>query len=250
MKPTAVFLDRDGTIIEDPGYVGHPDQVRLLPGAAEALRRFSDLGYLVIIVSNQSGVARGLFDEAELTAVHARFEGLLQTAGTRLDGAYYCPYLSGPEAKVEAYRRDSKLRKPAPGMLLQAAGEHHIDLSRSWMIGDSPDDVEAGRRAGCRTILVRPGPAPAGPGVDDPKASRVVGSLPEAADLLEREIKGGQAPLPSPAPTTQGDEVVELLRKIHRQIDLAQRQERQQDFSLRRLFGALLQMFAVVAAIA
>ncbi|GAG48670.1 unnamed protein product, partial [marine sediment metagenome] len=123
MTSTAVFLDRDGTIVEDLGYIGEPEQLRLIPGAADALRRFSREGYLVVVVSNQSGVARGLFDEADLSRVHARLEALLAECGASLDGAYYCPYLSGAEATVEAYRRESELRKPAPGMLLQAAGE-------------------------------------------------------------------------------------------------------------------------------
>ena len=126
MKATAVFLDRDGTVIEDPGYVDDPERVHLLPGAADAIRRFSEAGHLVVVVSNQSGVARGLFDEATLSRVHARLEELLQARGASLDGAYYCPYFDGPEATVDSYRRDSELRKPKPGMLVQAASEFNV----------------------------------------------------------------------------------------------------------------------------
>ena len=118
MTSTAVFLDRDGTVVEDPGYIGDPDQVQLIPGAAEAINRFSKAGHRVVIVSNQSGVARGMFTEEDLSRVHARLVALLEADGAMLDGAYYCPYLDGPEAKVEAYRGDSDLRKPKPGMLL------------------------------------------------------------------------------------------------------------------------------------
>lgn len=248
MKQPAVFLDRDGTIIEDPGYIADPDQVRLLPGAAKAIRRFTNSGYVVIVVSNQSGIARGLFAEADLSKVHARLEELLEAEGVSLGGAYYCPYLDGPEAKVEAYRRDSDLRKPEPGMLLQAARAHEIDLARSWMIGDSPSDIEAGRRAGCRTVLIRPGPPPPR-GDETTGPTYTAGSLPEAADLLEGKMKREREPNEDRPAASSDDQVVELLTKIHNQIDRAQRRERLNDFSLLRLFASLLQMFAIVAAL-
>ncbi len=181
MKATAVFLDRDGTIIEAHGYINDPNQVRLIPGAADAIRRLSEAGHLVVLISNQSGVARGLLDEETLSRVHGRLEELLREEGVSLDGSYYCPYLDGPEAKVDAYRRDSELRKPKPGMLLQAARELNIDLSRSWVIGDSPCDVEAGLRAGCRTILIdRDGSGGINGGVT---ATHTVSSLYEAARI-------------------------------------------------------------------
>jgi len=247
VKPTAVFLDRDGTIIEDLGYIGDPDDVRLIPGAAEAIRRISQAGYLVVIVSNQSGVARGLFDEAALSRVHARVEALLRAEGAGLDGAYYCPYLDSPETKVEAYRRDSELRKPNPGMLHQAARDLDIDLSRSWMIGDSPSDVEAGRRAGCETILINPN----GPNACDTNvaATHRVSSLVEAVELLECDMKRDHDETENPVNSAREDQVIRILGQIRDQLDRVQRQQRQQDFSLVRLFGALLQMFAVVAAL-
>ncbi len=247
MKRTAVFLDRDGTIIEDLGYTGDPDRVRLIHGAADAIRRISQGGRLVVIVSNQSGVARGLFDETALARVHARVEALLQDQGARLDGAYYCPYLDGPEATVEAYRCDSELRKPKPGMLLQAARELNIDLSRSWMIGDSVCDVEAGARAGCRTILISRDYSSAADTCA--VAKHMVRNLQEAAEIVERDMKQDRDEMSDVTNSQSEDGVVRLLGQIHEQLDRIQRQQRQQDFSLLRLFGALLQMFAVVVAL-
>lgn len=185
MKPKAVFLDRDGTIIENQGYIADPERVRLIHGAPEAIRRFKALGHLVVLVSNQSGVARGLLDEADLSRVHGRVEEILEAHGASLDGTYYCPYLDGPEATIEAYRRDSELRKPKPGMLLQAARELNIDLSQSWMIGDSACDVEAGTRAGCRTILIDRAGSQGGRSAVT--ATYTVDSLLEAAEIVERK---------------------------------------------------------------
>ena len=248
MKSPAVFLDRDGALIEDRGYIGDQNQVHLLPGAGEAVRRLSEAGYLVIIASNQSGVARGLFDEEALAGVHARVEELLAAEGAKLDGAYYCPYLDGPEASVGEYRRDSELRKPRPGMLLQASRELDIDLARSWMIGDSASDVEAGTRAGCRTILLDGG---RGGGADDSaRTSHTARDLAEAARMvLQHDMKKDREASTPTAPTSRDDEVVLMLGRIHDQLDRARRPKRQDDFSLLRFFGALLQMFAVVAAL-
>ena len=152
-KP-AVFVDRDHTLIDDPGYISEPDQVRLLAGVPPAIARLREAGTPVIVVTNQSGVARGLFTEEQLAAVHQRMQDLLQAEGTGVDAIYYCPYLDGPEAVCEDYRRDSDLRKPKPGLLRLAAREMDLDLKASWMIGDSERDVQAGRAAGCRTVLI------------------------------------------------------------------------------------------------
>ncbi|MCK6485790.1 MAG: HAD family hydrolase [Phycisphaerae bacterium] len=177
----AVFLDRDGTIIEDMHYSGDPARVRLLPGAAGALCRLRAAGYRLIVVTNQSGIARGLLSVAQLAEVHRRMERLLAAEGATLDAIYYCPYLAGVEAVVEEYRRDSDLRKPGPGMLIQAAREWNIDLQRSWMVGDAPRDVQAGRAAGCRTVLVAAAGAP-----PCPQADFVVGDVSAAADIILR----------------------------------------------------------------
>lgn len=152
MANTAIFFDRDGTLIHDPGYLNHPDQVQLLDGAAEALRELRALGHKTVVVSNQSGVARGIVTEEMLSRIHERLRELLAAKGASLDKIYYCP--DHPEGVVPEYCKDSDWRKPKPGMLLAAAREMDIDLQKSWMIGDNDRDVEAGRSAGCRTILI------------------------------------------------------------------------------------------------
>jgi len=152
MSNKAIFLDRDGTLIEDPGYINHPDQVRLLDGSAEALIEFKTLGYKIVVVSNQSGVARGMVSENALGDIHKRLKQLLAERGAFLDGIYYCPY--HPDGFVAKYRKESDWRKPNPGMLLAAAEEMSLDLGQSWMIGNSSRDIEAGFRAGCKTILI------------------------------------------------------------------------------------------------
>ena len=147
-----VFLDKDGTLIEDVPYNVDPARIRLMPGAAEGLRLLGGAGYRLVVVSNQSGVARGLFPEGALAAVERRLRELLAEAGVALAGFYYCPHY--PHGTVPAYAVACDCRKPGPGMIVRAAREHGIALARSWLVGDILDDVEAGRRAGCRTILV------------------------------------------------------------------------------------------------
>ncbi len=253
MQKAAIFLDRDGTIIDDTGYIDDPGRVRLLPKSADAIRTLRKAGFLVVIVSNQSGVARGLFDENTLSKVHERMEALLLEEGAALDGAYYCPYLTGADAKVEAYRKSSDLRKPEPGMLYAAAADHDVDLAASWMIGDSLRDVEAGTRAGCRTILIdsknqhRDGNGEVVP-------THVARNLAEAAKFVQLaagacvDTQPQATAVKQDAPNDSG-EVTRLLAQISDQLDRAQRSDRQHDFSVLRLFGAVLQMFAVVAAV-
>jgi histidinol-phosphate phosphatase family protein len=141
----AVFLDRDGTLIEDVGYLRDPGQVRLIPGAAHALAELRRARYRLVLVSNQAGIGRGVVSEAEAAAVHRRILGELERAGTTLDDARYCPH--APPVSCAC-------RKPSAGLLLAAARELGLDLSRSVMVGDKPSDVEAGRRAGCRTVFL------------------------------------------------------------------------------------------------
>jgi len=146
----AVFLDRDGTLIEDPGHLGHPDGVRLLDGVADSVRRLSEAGFVLVVVSNQAGVARGLFTGNAVVAVNRRIAELLGEAGAKVEGWYWCPHhpdFTGP----------CDCRKPAPGMLLDAARDLDLDLARSWLVGDHGSDVEAARRAGVRPIMVRTG---------------------------------------------------------------------------------------------
>ena len=148
----AIFLDKDGTLVDDLPYNVEPRRITLCSGAGPALRLLARLDYRLFVVSNQDGVAFGLFDEAALGGVGNRLHDLLFRERLALDGIYWCPH--HPEGSVARYAIDCHCRKPAPGLLLQAAHEHGIDLRASWMIGDILHDVEAGNRAGCRTILI------------------------------------------------------------------------------------------------
>jgi D-glycero-D-manno-heptose 1,7-bisphosphate phosphatase len=152
MKKRAVFLDKDGTLIKDVPYNVDPEQIRLTVGAGDGLQRLHQMGYALIVISNQSGVARGYFSESALAAVEQRLRALLELFGVPLAGFYYCPH--HPEGAVAEYAIACNCRKPAPGLLLQAARDHAVDLTASWFIGDILNDVEAGRRAGCQTILL------------------------------------------------------------------------------------------------
>ena len=154
-KRKAVFLDRDGTILVHEPYLSSPDQLSLLPNAAEGIRLFKKHGYLVIVVTNQSGIARGLFDEECLMLIHKKMVGMLENEGANIDGLYYCPHHT--EGIIERYKVDCDCRKPKPGMFLDAARRHRIDLSQSIMIGDSEVDMLAGKNAGCKSVLVRNG---------------------------------------------------------------------------------------------
>ena len=151
----AVFLDRDGTINEDVGYLADPDRMRLLPGAARAIARLNQAGLPVVVVTNQSGVARGLIDPAALPRIHARLAGLLAMEGARLDGLYVCPHY--PFGTRTEFVRTCRCRKPATGMIDQAAVDLGLDASRSCMVGDKLSDMELGRAVGAATVLVRTG---------------------------------------------------------------------------------------------
>ncbi len=151
----AVFLDRDGTLVENRGYICEFSQVGFFPFAVDAVRALNRAGYRVIVVSNQSAVARGICSEGQVTRLHEQLKAHFLELGADIAAFYFCPFLA--DGPVAAYRRESPLRKPEPGMLLQAARDHHLDLAGSFMVGDSTDDIEAGRRAGCRTVLVRTG---------------------------------------------------------------------------------------------
>lgn len=152
----AVFLDRDGVITREPPYYAHKiSQLRLLPRAAEAIRLLKENGFLVITVSNQAGIARGYYGEAEAELFNEAMKQRLAKRGAVIDAIYYCPH--HPEAKEARYRLDCDCRKPRPGMLLAAKEEFDIDFGRSFLIGDKLTDIEAGRRVGCKTIVVRCG---------------------------------------------------------------------------------------------
>jgi D-glycero-D-manno-heptose 1,7-bisphosphate phosphatase len=151
----AIFLDRDGTINVERGYVTRPDDLELIEGAARAVRRINEAGLLAVVVSNQSGVARGLMTEDDLSRVHERLEELLLDEGARLDGAYYCPNYAG--GTVARYTRDVSCRKPARGMIDAAVRELEIDLPSSVMVGDHETDIALANAVGIPGVLVETG---------------------------------------------------------------------------------------------
>ncbi len=155
-RQKAIFLDRDGTINRFVGFLRRIEEFELLPGAAEAIRRINASGYLAIVVTNQPVIARGEVTPAELREIHNKMETLLGKEGAFLDGILFCPHHpdKGFEGEVPELKIQCGCRKPKPGLLLQAEKRFHIDLSRSWMIGDSQSDILAGKAAGCRTALI------------------------------------------------------------------------------------------------
>lgn len=148
----AIFFDKDGTLINDVPHNVDPQRMVLSSGTGAGLRIFAQLGYLLYVVTNQSGIAQGYFSEPELQPVRHRLAELLNEEQVNLSGFYYCPHY--PSGSVPRYAVSCDCRKPMPGMLLRAAREHGIDLFSSWMIGDILHDVEAGNLAGCKTVLI------------------------------------------------------------------------------------------------
>jgi len=147
-RRAAVFLDRDGTMAEEVGYLNHADRFRMFPFAGQAIRRLNEAGLAVIVVSNQSGVARGYFPEQLVRQVNERMQRELNAAGATLDGVYYCPHRSADGCDC---------RKPKMGMIERAAREHNLDLARSYVVGDRYGDMELAFRAGCKAVFVRTG---------------------------------------------------------------------------------------------
>lgn len=182
----AVFLDRDGTVNEEVGYLRSLDLLKLIPGAAAAIGRLNRAGYKVVLVTNQSGVARGYFSESLVDAAHDLLAGMLKNEGAFFDGVYYCPH--HPTAGNSKHTVLCDCRKPATGLIDRAVKDLDIDRARSFVIGDKWSDVELGHRAGVRSILVRSGFAPDDPGnkrpshVDDPEFT--AHDLAEAVDWI------------------------------------------------------------------
>jgi D-glycero-D-manno-heptose 1,7-bisphosphate phosphatase len=173
----AIFLDRDGTINVEKDYLINPADLVLLPNVGEALRRAHAAGFLLIVVTNQSGVARGYFTASDVDDLHDHLQNELFSFGVRIDAFYLCPH------HPEHGDGPCNCRKGEPGMLLQAARDHHIDLAASWMIGDKRSDIEAGLNAGCRSILVRTGyGVQEGEGM--PLSALIADSLTEAIELI------------------------------------------------------------------
>lgn len=251
MSDRAVFLDRDHTIIDDPGYIDDPDKVSLLADAATAIRTLNQSGFKVVVVTNQSGVARGLVTEDRLAEIHDRLRDLLHEQGAELDAIYYCPFLEGPEAKVKKYRRESPLRKPEPGMLLQAADDLGIELESSWMVGDSASDILAGQRAGCRTIWINRLHTDPPNGECQPEF--VAGSLAEAVATIRldppRRPDLPEEVQPEEQMPTDLSDLKSTLAEIRDLLRRQERANRHQDFSVARLVATLAQMLAIVAGI-
>lgn len=151
----AVFLDRDGTINVERQFLHRPEEFHFIPGAAQAIRLLNDAGYRVIVVTNQSGIARGYFDEAAVNRLHRYIDGELTRFGASIDAYYFCPH--HPEYSIDDNGKTCGCRKPLAGMLFKAAADFSLDLSASFIIGDKLADVQAGINAGCRPFLVRTG---------------------------------------------------------------------------------------------
>jgi D-glycero-D-manno-heptose 1,7-bisphosphate phosphatase len=180
---TAVFLDRDGTVIADADYLADPDRLALIPGADAAIRRLKEAGYAVVLVTNQSGIARGLYTEADYRAVAARLDQVLATAGAAVTGTYFCPHHPDFDGPCDC-------RKPGTGLYLRAAREHGLDPAASWYVGDKLSDVIPARELGGRGILVRTG---YGAESEDrlPPEFRVADDLSQAADVILGEEDPG-----------------------------------------------------------
>ncbi len=268
MPRPAIFFDRDNTLIVGNDYLGDPAAVELVPGAAAAVARANHLGYDVVVVSNQSGVARGKFAESDVRAVNARVDELLLAGhpDALVERHAFCPH--HPEAEIEAYRTACDCRKPRPGMILAAAAELGLDLPFSWLIGDAPRDIEAGAAAGCRAILFRDPslpPSPAAAEAEVVKPEFVAETLTEAMDYVERHTRRGLAlkavepkpveaaaesvepvtpmpvePIAPPAPSD--DRIVDELRKLN---DHFEAHFNPADFSVARLLAGVMQVLAL-----
>jgi D-glycero-D-manno-heptose 1,7-bisphosphate phosphatase len=155
MDRPAVFLDRDGTLNEEVGYLSRPEDLALIPGAGAAVRRINQAGMAAVVISNQSGVARGYFDEVTLGSIHQRLREELEKEGASLDGIYYCPH--HPEGVVEEYRKECGCRKPELGMIRKAVQELAVELSNSYMVGDHIKDIRLAVNAGMRSVMIMTG---------------------------------------------------------------------------------------------
>jgi len=258
MKWPAVFFDRDNTLIYSDGYLGDASAVKLIPGAADAVARARAMGFAVLICSNQSGVARGMFSEEAVQAVNRRMDQLLeeQNPNAIIDRHEYCPF--HPEAKIEKYRQQSDLRKPKPGMIHRAAAAMDLDLAGSWVIGDAPRDIEAGHAAGCRTILVSDRPLSPSPAADEPsnvEPDETVSNLSQALDVIEAAgaLSSASAAARKDRPEDERPPTpreLERLEHLAQQIldQLHRRHRHPMDFSASKLLAGVTQVLAIAAA--
>jgi len=285
MPARAVFVDRDNTLIEDPGYLSDPAGVRLLPGVDLALRSLIQSEYKIVVVTNQSGVARGLLTEQRLEEIHQELRRQLEARKLQIDGIYACPF--HPDGTVAEYARESDLRKPNPGMLLRAAEDLDLDLEASWMVGDSARDVIAGHRAGCKTVRIRgrrpdePAPEDADDQDEQAAADFTVRNFVDAARVVLRTDAGAsvatdtvdmaenfaalqkqrkkdspQRPARRPAETFEhaspldpvGDlDDAEVLRRILDELMRLGGRLREDAFTLTKMFAGIVQILAMVA---
>lgn len=178
----AIFLDKDGTLIWDIPYNADPALIQLQERLINGLQKLKKAGFLLVVITNQSGIARGYFPESEIKMIKDRVNQLLQSHNLSLDGFFYCPH--HPKGNIPSYSINCDCRKPAPGMLFQAAEQLHINLAGSWMIGDILNDVEAGNRAGCRTILINNGHETRWKLSEKRVPDLIADSIDQAADLL------------------------------------------------------------------
>jgi len=180
----AIFLDRDGVINEDIGYLGRIEDCKFIPGVFASLKK-TNSKYKLVVVTNQAGIAKEKFTVDDYNALTAWIRKQMEENGVEISQIYHCPH--HPKAPLEEYRKECSWRKPNPGMFLKAAEEHDIDLSKSYLIGDKTSDILAGKNAGCKTILVETGYA-GEDGVCDIKADYVVADINAAVDLVLRNL--------------------------------------------------------------
>lgn len=260
MPRPAIFFDRDNTLIACDDYLGDPEQVKLIDGAADAIARARSLGFAIVVFSNQSGVARGMFGEDDVRAVNERLDQMLlaQNAQAVIDRHEYCPF--HPEATVERYRQDSDRRKPGAGMIFSAADALTIDLPDSWVIGDAPRDIEAGVAAGCHTILFRDSNLSRSPAADAPvrvKPDHTVNSLAQAIDVIEGDDDEHtpfvQKPTPAPprdksdpegSSTTRSSRLETLAEEILYELRRS-KEVPHTDFSVAKLMAGISQVISI-----
>ena len=254
MKRPAIFFDRDNTLIANDGFLGDAEKVMLIDGAANAVARARSLGFATVVISNQSGVARGLFGEEDVHEVNTRLDELLKAANPAavIDRHEFCPY--HPDAIVEQYKQDSSLRKPKPGMILAAAQRLALDLERSWVIGDAPRDIEAGKAAGCRTILIHQPDLPASPAASEKLSSQpeqIVSNLGEAMDFIEKQndAETAAAAAPEAPPPAPQQPPMTRLEHMTEQILFELRKAREHgdypDFAVSKLLAGIVQVLAL-----
>jgi D,D-heptose 1,7-bisphosphate phosphatase len=257
MKQPAIFFDRDNTLIVNDGHLSDPGKVQLIDGAADAVARARGLGFRVVTISNQSGVARGLFGEEAVIAINEKMEQLLTAENPRakIDRHEFCPF--HPEAVVEQYRKDSELRKPRPGMILRAAEDLDLDLTASWVIGDAPRDIEAGHAAGCRTILISDLSLPTSSAAMEAtvvEPDETVSNVAEAMDVIEALVGTEslhQHSVHANRPAVANADLVRLEHLLQQILDqVRRRNEHVPEFSLGKMLAGVTQILAIAMAVA